>query len=174
MKIGVVQFGNGEIEKDGSVAGAVEVLGLTSDMGKVKKAIEGMNFLKGFTNMAQAFTSAEKLFPEAFSPSATMMEEESMGYMLIRENGSCGERGELLSSEVTSAEDCAALAEGHGVSAFSLGIKYARGRCFAEKLEVTEDMIADFNKDRANPPCPGGEWKKDGLYDFYALEPIVA
>jgi len=267
MKIGVVQFGNGEIEKDGSVAGAVEVLGLTSDMGKVKKAIEGMNFLKGFTNMAQAFTSAEKLFllegrqlaqsavltltdgkpsflfqtaekvmqlrdkhtklffapvtefkgeelkvmqewasqpwethlvhipglealkadeaifaqkaivkfcPEAFSPSATMAEEESMGFMLIRENGSCGERGELLSSEVTGAEDCAALAEGQGVSAFSLGIKYARGRCFAEKLEVTEDMIADFNKDRANPPCPGGEWKKDGLYDFYALEPIVA
>merc|ERR1719359_1515285 len=267
MKIGVVQFGNGEIEKDGSVAGAVEVLGLTSDMGKVKKAVEGMSFLKGFTNMAQAFTSAEKLFllegrqlaqsavltltdgkpsflfqtaekvmqlrdkhtklffapvtefkgeemklmkkwasrpwethlvhipgllalkadeavfaqkalvkfcPEAISPSSTMQEESSSGYMLIRENGNCGERGELLSSEVMGAEDCAALAEGHGATAFSLGIKYARGRCFAEKLEVTEDMIADFNKDRANPPCPSGKWKKDGLYDFYAIEPVVA
>merc|ERR1719301_214639 len=61
MKIGLVQFGNGEIEKDGSVAGAVEVLGLTSDMDKVKTAIEGIEYKKGFTNMAQAFGVAEKL-----------------------------------------------------------------------------------------------------------------
>merc|ERR1719301_94706 len=223
MKIGLVQFGNGEIEKDGSVAGAVEALGLTSDMGKVKKAIEGLSFLKGFTNMAQAFTIAEKLFlldgrkmaqsavltltdgkpsflfqtaekvmqlkdkhiklffapvtefkgeelklmqkwasapwethlvhipglealkadeaifaqkalvkfcPEAISPSSTMEEEQSSGYLLIRENGSCGARGQLLGKTVLGAEDCAALAEGAGVSAFSLGTKYARGRCW--------------------------------------------
>ena len=266
MKIGVVQFGNGEIKSDGSVADAVDVIGLTSDMDKVKMAVESMSFLKGFTNMAQAFTKAEKLFlldgrkmaqsavltltdgkpsflfqtaekvmqlkdkhtklffapvtefkgeelklmqqwasrpwethlvhipglmalqadeavfaqkaivkfcPEAFSPSSTFEEEESVGYMLIRENGSCGERGQLLSSDVLGAEDCAALAEGAGVTAFSLGIKYARGRCYAENLQVTEDMIADFNKDRANPPCPGGKWKPDGLYDFYAIEPMV-
>merc|ERR1719375_2992659 len=266
MKIGVVQFGNGEIESDGSIANAKEILGLSSDMSKVKTAIEGMSFQKGFTNMAQAFTLAEKLFlldgrkmaqsavltltdakpsflfqtsekvmqlkdkhtklffapvtefkgeemklmkkwasspwethlvhipglmalqadeavfaqkaivkfcPEAFSPSSTFEEEESVGYMLIRENGSCGERGQLLSSDVLGAEDCAALAEGAGVTAFSLGIKYARGRCYAENLQVTEDMIAEFNKDRANPPCPGGKWKPDGLYDFYAIEPMV-
>merc|ERR1719378_387600 len=267
MKIGVVQFGNGEIEKDGTVAGAVEVLGLTSDMGKVKRAIAGMSFLKGFTNMAQAFTSAEKLFllggrqlaqsavltltdgkpsflfqtaekvmqlkdkhtklffapvtefkgeelkvmqkwasqpwethlvhipglpvlradeavfaqkaivkfcPEAFSPSSTFEEEESVGYMLIRENGSCGERGQLLSSDVLGAEDCAALAEGAGVTAFSLGIKYARGRCYAETLQVTEDMIANIEKNRASPPCPAGDWKDDALYDFYVIESVVA
>merc|ERR1719199_1666865 len=62
MKIGVVQFGNGEIESDGSIANAKEILGLSNDLTKVKAAIEGMSFQKGFTNMAQAFILAEKQF----------------------------------------------------------------------------------------------------------------
>jgi len=62
LKIGVVQFGNGEILADGSIARAETVIGMTSDMAKVKAAIEGITFKKGFTNMAQAFTLAEKLF----------------------------------------------------------------------------------------------------------------
>merc|ERR550514_1198045 len=234
---------------------------------KVKASIEAMSFQKGFTNMAQAFTLAEKLFlldgrkmaqsavltltdgkpsflfqtsekvmqlkdkhtklffapvtefkgeemklmkkwasspwathlvhipgllalkadedvfaqkalvkfcPEALSPSSTMQEEATTGYMLIRENGSCGTRGQLLGQDVAGAADCAALAEGAGVTAFSLGIKYARGRCFAETLQVTTAMIADFNKARDNPPCSAGEWKEDGLYDFYVIVPTAA
>merc|ERR1719235_2275873 len=62
-----------------------------------------------------------KFCPEAMSPSAMMMEEVEIGYMLIRENGHCGTRGELLSKSVTGAADCAALAEGAGYSAFSPG-----------------------------------------------------
>jgi len=267
MRIGVVQFGNGEIQADGSIAGALDIMGLTSDMDKVKTSIEAMTFQKGFTNMAQAFTLAEKLFlldgrqmaqsavltltdgkpsflfqtaekvmqlkdkhtklffapvtefkgeelklmqkwasqpwethlvhvpgltvlqadeavfvqkalvkfcPEAFSPSSEFEEEEHAGYLLVRENGRCGERGQLLSTDVLGAADCAALAEGAEVSAFSLGIKYARGRCYAETLQVTEDVLSNIEKNRANPPCPAGDWKDDALFDFYVIEPVLA
>jgi len=115
-----------------------------------------------------------KFCPEALSPSSSMQEEASLGFMLIRENGSCGTRGQLLGQQVTGAADCAALAEGAGVTAFSLGINYARGRCFAQNLQVTAAMIADFNKARHNPPCSDGDWKEDGLYDFYVIEPMSA
>merc|ERR1719473_2621013 len=93
--------------------------------------------------------------PEAISPSAMMYEEVEIGYMLVRENGHCGTRGALLSRDVAGAADCAALALGAGVSAFSLGIKYARGRCYAEGLQVTKEMHELFERDRARPPCPG-------------------
>merc|ERR1719364_307 len=62
MQIGVVHFGNGEVMDDGSIAMAKEVVPLTSNIAQVKKAVENMAFLKGFTNMAQAFTVAEKQF----------------------------------------------------------------------------------------------------------------
>merc|ERR1719327_538820 len=267
MRIGVAQFGNGEILDDGTVSDALLIQPLENDMEKVKIALEGLEYKKGFTNMAQAFTLAEKMFllngrkksmsavltltdgkpsflfqtyekvlqlkdkhvklffspvteyegeelalmkkwasspwetnlvhvpglaplkadsalfrqkmvvkfcPEAMSPSSTMVEEEEMGYMLIAENGHCGERGEKLGDDVAGAADCAALAQGAGVKAFSLGTHYARGRCQAEKLDVTVDLVAEFNKDRANPPCPGGSWESDDLYDFYVLVPLTA
>merc|ERR1719473_1215618 len=62
MKIGVVQFGNGEIMPDGTISEAKEILPLTGDISAVKAAIEGLVHLKGFTNMAQAFSKAEGLF----------------------------------------------------------------------------------------------------------------
>merc|ERR1719217_1992396 len=72
MRIGVVRFGNGKIEADGTVSNAILVKELTNKMAEVKTAIEGMKYTPedkgadkknvGFTNMAQAFTLAEKLF----------------------------------------------------------------------------------------------------------------
>jgi len=267
MRIGVAQFGNGEILDDGTVSDALLIQPMSNDMEKVKKAVEGLEFKKGFTNMAQAFDLAEKMFllngrkkamsavltltdgkpsflfqtyekvlqlkdkhvklffspvtafageelalmkkwasspwetnlvhvpglapmkadpalfrqemvvkfcPEAMSPSSMMVEEEEVGYMLIAENSHCGTRGEKLGDEVSGAADCAALAQGAEVKAFSLGTHYARGRCYAEGLDVTDAMVAEFNKDRANPPCPGGEWESDDLYDFYVLVPLAA
>merc|ERR1719392_422676 len=266
MRIGVAQFGNGEILDDGTVSDALLIQPLSNDMGKVKKAVEGLEYKKGFTNMAQAFDLAEKMFllggrkkamsavltltdgkpsfyfqtnekvlqlkdkhvklffspvtefageelkvmkkwaskpwetnlvhvpglaplkadsalfrqkmivkfcPEAMSPSGMKVEEEEMGYMLIAENNHCGERGQEL-GKAQGAADCAALAQGAGVKAFSLGTHYARGRCWAENLEVTDSMVADFNKTRAHPPCPGGSWEADDLYDFYILVPLTA
>merc|ERR1719217_113291 len=261
MKIGIVQFGNGEITADGSVSKALSILQLTSDMAAVKTALEGLEYKKGFTNMAQAFTEAEnilllgsrrkaqsavltltdgkpsfkfmthekvmqlkdkhiKLFfapvtdfegdelelmkewasqpwethlvhvpgieppaadeevfaqkmlvqfcPEAMSPSAMMYEEEEIGYMLVRENGLCGTQGALLSSQAGGVEDCAALAAGAGVKAFSLGIKWARGKCYAQGLAVDKAMVEQIQKDRAKPPCASG-WESSKLYDFYIL-----
>merc|ERR1719388_117001 len=201
MKIAVVQFGNGEILSDGSIADALLIQELTSDMEKVAAAIDGIEFKKGFTNMAQAFGVAEKVLllggrkaaqsavltltdgkpsflfqtyekvmqlkdkhiqlffapittfkgeevalmkkwastpwetnleripglevlkadedvfiqkvlvkfcPHAMSPAAVDQEETEMGYMLIRENGRCGPRKELLSAQkVQVAADCA-------------------------------------------------------------------
>jgi len=266
MRIGVAQFGNGEILDDGTVSDALLIQPLSNDMGKVKKAVEGLEYKKGFTNMAQAFDLAEKMFllggrkkamsavltltdgkpsfyfqtnekvlqlkdkhvklffspvtefvgeelklmkkwaskpwetnlvhvpglaplkadsalfrqkmivkfcPEAMSPSSMKVEEEEMGYMLIAENNHCGERGQEL-GKAPGAADCAALAQGAGVKAFSLGTHYARGRCWAESLDVTDSMVADFNKDRAHPACPGGSWEADDLYDFYILVPLAA
>ena len=45
------------IKSDRSVADAVDVIGLTSDMDKVKMAVESLSFLKGFTRMAQEQTN---------------------------------------------------------------------------------------------------------------------
>lgn len=61
VKIGVVQFGNGKVEKDGTISAAVNVQPMTDDLGAVKKAVEGLQWQKGFTNMAQAFTLAETM-----------------------------------------------------------------------------------------------------------------
>merc|ERR1719409_289859 len=62
MRIGVVQFGNGKIEADGTVSKAILVKELTSTMADVKQAITNLEYTKGFTNMAQAFGVAEKMF----------------------------------------------------------------------------------------------------------------
>jgi len=64
MKVGVVQFGNGEIMADGSISNAVKVLPLTTDMASVEEAVSGMQYLKGFTNMAQGLVLSDAMFTE--------------------------------------------------------------------------------------------------------------
>lgn len=113
-----------------------------------------------------------KFCPEAMSPSATAIEEKEFGFMLIHEDAHCGERAQLLAEKVNEAADCAALASKAGLKAFSLGTHYARGKCWGEKLEVDEGALTAFKNNRIDPPCPGGEWKNDELYDFYVLMPV--
>jgi len=266
MKIGVVQFGNGEVLEDGTIAEAKEILPLTSDMAAVKSAIDGLTHQKGFTNMAQAFSKAEGLFirggrkiaqsavmtitdgkpsflfqthqkvmelkdkhvklffvpitefegeelavmkswasapwethlvhvpglemlgadedvfaqkalvkfcPNAISPSSMVAEEEEQGFFLVREDGLCGAQTTFLSHSALTPADCAALAAEHGATSFSYGKMFAEGVCFAQDLEVTEDVANSFLENRADPPCPAGDgWKASMLYDFYALEPV--
>jgi len=269
MKIGVVQFGNGEVMSDNTVSRAETVIGMTSDMAKVKSAVEAMEFKKGFTNMAQAFTLAEnllllegrkeaqsavmtltdgkpsflfqtyekvqqlkdkhvKLFfvpitefqgsefalmkkwasspwkthlvhvpgmdilesdpevytqriivefcPNAISPSATASTAPNAEpYLLIYEEGLCGDKGPYLKKDRTpcGAADCSALASGAGYTSFLLGIRGARGRCRAMKLKVTPDVVAAFEKEKRNPACPSGAWKKSKLFDFYINIPLA-
>lgn len=63
VKLGVVQFGNGVIMEDGkTVSPAKMIQPLTFTMADVEAAVDGMVFMKGFTNMAQGFSSAESCF----------------------------------------------------------------------------------------------------------------
>jgi hypothetical protein len=66
MKVGLIQFGNGEVVKDAqgnsAVAGAIMHQGLTFKIKEVEKAVAAMKWRGGFTNMAQAFTLSENLF----------------------------------------------------------------------------------------------------------------
>jgi len=64
MKVGIVQFGNGAIEADGTVAKAINVQALTDDIGAVRGAIESLTWQKGFTNMAQALTLADTMLQQ--------------------------------------------------------------------------------------------------------------
>jgi len=63
MKIGIVLFGNGIIMPDGrTVSPAINAQRLSFKLNKVKAAVKGLPFKKGFTNMAQAFAMAEDMF----------------------------------------------------------------------------------------------------------------
>lgn len=64
MKVGIVQFGNGAIEADGTIAKAINVQPLTGDIGAVQAAIESLTWQKGFTNMAQALTLADTMLQQ--------------------------------------------------------------------------------------------------------------
>lgn len=65
VKIGVVQFGNGQILKDKSgestVSAAKMISGISSDKKKVISKIEATQWEKGFTNLAQVFATAEAM-----------------------------------------------------------------------------------------------------------------
>jgi uncharacterized protein YegL len=65
--------------------------------------------------------------PMAMSPELLTTKETAGGFMHVRDGGYCGERGELLSTEVGDAAACAALALGAGAQYFLLGILFRRG-----------------------------------------------
>jgi uncharacterized protein YegL len=62
MRVGVIEFGNGEIMEDGSISAALMIQTLTKDIKSVVPKIAEMKWQKGFTNMAQAFTLAKTMF----------------------------------------------------------------------------------------------------------------
>jgi hypothetical protein len=65
MKIGVVYFGNGQLEAqpDGTtnIAEALYIQGLTGDLALVETRIREQTWLRGFTNMAQGFHMADTM-----------------------------------------------------------------------------------------------------------------
>lgn len=65
VKIGICQFGNGEVMPDGkTISPAINVKPLTFSKEDVLAAVQGLEFKKGFTNMAQAFATAEDMFTQ--------------------------------------------------------------------------------------------------------------
>lgn len=72
IKMGVVQFGNGEIEADGkTVTPAKSIMPLSTDKKQIQAALAGVQYLKGFTNMAQGFAMAEDMFTKGGRSSAS-------------------------------------------------------------------------------------------------------
>jgi len=63
MRIGVMLFGNGVLlDDDKTVSAARNLQALTDSMTLVNTAVEGAEYKRGFTNMAQAFSMAEDMF----------------------------------------------------------------------------------------------------------------
>jgi uncharacterized protein YegL len=75
MRIGLVLFGNGEYFDNGTVAAAIEVVSITSDLTSVRTAIEGLQWQRGFTNMMEALQVADNMFADGRddAQSAVMM-----------------------------------------------------------------------------------------------------
>jgi len=62
VKVSVIQFGNGKLDDVTKVVSDAAVISpLSFDLEKVKEAIDGMAWSKGFTNMAQAFMKASAI-----------------------------------------------------------------------------------------------------------------
>merc|ERR1719362_200642 len=61
MKVGVVGYGNGEVSPAGLISPALAVHGMTFETNKLQESIAKMEWLRGFTNMAQALIKADEL-----------------------------------------------------------------------------------------------------------------
>jgi hypothetical protein len=265
MQVGVLQYGNGALEADGTVAKAIEIQKLTHDMAEAQKAASGLQWQRGFTNMAQALILASKMLqqggrptaqsaimvltdgkpsflfqtqmevnalrdqniklffvpvmesrgkefeqmkkwatapwethllhipgvapleadpdifvgkavatfcPRAVSPSGAAEFDKTNGFFLLKSGGHCGKRGDELGVEVFVAKECKVLAQEAGYKAFSFGKgELRRGYCYGEELPVTDKDMGIWKSNRADPPCPTGEWQAEEFFDFYVLEP---
>merc|ERR1712203_1273575 len=115
--------------------------------------------------------------PMALSPDQMVATETRQGYTLVADEKTCGARGRLLSTMVSNAAQCAALAQGAGVKAFWLGAWFRRGYCYACNVDITADIYAGFHTSaaRKNPTCPDAAgFSRNPLYDFYAIAPVAA
>merc|ERR1712032_470089 len=110
--------------------------------------------------------------PAAYSPQLGSTKESAGGFMHLKDMGFCGDKGQLLSTEVTGAESCAFLAQGAGAHSFLLGIWFRRGYCYAGTLEFDESQYETWEGERADPGCPEGEWTISEIYDQYVIEPV--
>jgi hypothetical protein len=64
MQVGALVFGNGRVEDDGTISPALRVQGLTSDIAMVGSKIMELQWQRGLTNMAQAFTLADTMLQQ--------------------------------------------------------------------------------------------------------------
>merc|ERR1719229_1669361 len=74
MKIGVALFGNGHLiplpAGGTSITSAINLQPLSFDLKVVREKIEGTSWQRGFTNMAQAFSMADKMLGQGGRPEA--------------------------------------------------------------------------------------------------------
>jgi len=108
--------------------------------------------------------------PLSRSPSSEMSDEKANGYFLLRTNGRCGAKGQILSQDVTNPGDCAALARTAKLSAFSVGSWFRNGWCVGEPMAVDEAKLTEWHANRVDPVCHEGDWVDDRLFDFYVID----
>jgi uncharacterized protein YegL len=268
MHVGVIMFGNGEVNEDGTISKAEEVEPLTTDLALVKEKLLALTWQRGITNMAQAFSLAHKMFreggredaqsalmiitdgkpsmkfatsqqveklkainvhiffapiaefpsrnldilkewasapwetnyervpglvalgnnfdmfgqrlvskfcPNSFSPSQEKAKAEEQGYMLIHEYGypdaGCGMNYRMGTYQ--TIEDCMlAVRDYAAMSSFSY-VHSGRmaGSCYAETLQVTEELWASWSANLTAPECPNGGWTDDPYADTFAINP---
>lgn len=266
MKVGVVQFGNGEVGANDTVTGAISVSPMTFRLQQVRQSIADLAPQTGFTNMAQALTMADtmltqggrvnaqsavlvitdckpsfmfqtqqkvkalkqknvKMFfatvsmftgkslkamrelasqpwethlvnipgiapliadpdvfvqrsvttfcPRAISPSFQRVQEEQLGFFLLKSSGRCGPRGVQVAMAMETPTLCKNLVHSAGTSAFSFGKGVMQGRCWTEQLVVTRARVMDWEAHRNLPSCPDGEWIEDAYYDLYVIPPLM-
>jgi uncharacterized protein YegL len=134
--------------------------------------VQGMEMLEADPTLWVEKT-VTKFCPWSYSPGAGEWEEISYGYIHVKNGGYCGDKGIQLSSDVGSAEECAALTVGAGFSAFLEGKSFRDGACIAATMEVSKATFTAWEENRMDPPCTEGDgWKSSTLYDFYAIIPM--
>jgi len=118
--------------------------------------------------------------PMSMSPSLLSVKEVAGGFMHVKDGGYCGERGQLLTTEAADAAGCAFLAQGAGAQSFLLGIWFRRGYCYSGVMEVDHDQYEEWEQNRVEPECPGGDMSNGAngftnsmIFDFYAIEPVA-
>lgn len=125
---------------------------------------------------ADASVFAEKALttfcPLSFSSVQLEVEEQSKGFMHVKDGGYCGERGALLSKDVDNDVACAFLAQGAGAEAFLLGTWFRKGYCYASSMTVNAGQYSAWEEGRVAPACPSG-WINSRIFDFYAIEPVT-
>jgi hypothetical protein len=117
--------------------------------------------------------------PLAISPSLMTTQETAGGFMRVKRTGICGERGDLLSTEVGDAAACSALAQSAGAQSFILGIWFRLGYCYTGTVQVDQAQYDSWQGDRVAPVCPAGDagsnngFTHSDIFDFYAVEPAI-
>jgi hypothetical protein len=115
-----------------------------------------------------------KFCPHAMSPSQTLDQEVSQGWMLVYEEGYCGNLGRTLSWDTIDPQACKQLATDVGATGFSMGRRYREGKCCVETLQFTCDNYKAWRASPENPACSSssdGKFHDSRYYDWYAIEP---
>jgi len=83
MKVGVVQYGNGDINDDGSLKDSIEVSPLTNDLKSISKKIKDLKHQRKFSNLAQALVMAKDMLGQG-----TARKSAQSAVMLITDGSS--------------------------------------------------------------------------------------
>merc|ERR1711879_253418 len=123
-----------------------------------------------------------KFCSDSISPSAMIVEENTVQYMMLKESGmpdwDCGPHSVFIKEAVESVEHCMELAGEYSATSFIL---YKQGRnpvnpmlyCEPVNMTVTKALWTQWQHAHENIACEGGEWTKNPMTDTYAIKPAV-